>query len=304
MWVPIPSSPKLLNPQHFTPPTVVRAHVASPPAATTTTPFVRPLTSAGTVLSVVVPSPSSPNTLRPQHLIPPVVVRAQVWLRSADTAAMPLVRPLTSTDVEALVLVPLPSCPSVLSPQHFTPPAAMRAHECLNPALIATTPPVRPDTSTGVARSMIVPSPNWPTSFRPQHLTPPAVVRTHVFCVPAETDATPLVRPGTSNGLLLFVVVPLPNWPKPLAPQHLTPPVLVRAQVWSKPAETAATIVPDADAERWSVGQLLATATPRPLTSAVVSRAFRQCMTASPLLCARHLSTGPASDRVFLMHTE
>ena len=35
-------------------------------------------------------------------------------------------------------------------------------------------------TSTGVALLSVVPSPNWPESLRPQHLTPLAEVRAHV----------------------------------------------------------------------------------------------------------------------------
>jgi hypothetical protein len=43
----------------------------------------------------------------------------------------------------------------------------------------------------------------------------------------------------TSTGTGLFVVVPLPSWPKPLEPQHLTSPLRVNPQLWSMPAEMA-----------------------------------------------------------------
>ena len=39
---------------------------------------------------------------------------------------------------------------------------------------------IRPMTSTGVVLLSVVPSPNWPESLRPQHLTPLAEVRAHV----------------------------------------------------------------------------------------------------------------------------
>ncbi len=40
-------------------------------------------------------------------------------------------------------------------------------------------------------------------------------------------------KPTTSTGVERPVGVPSPSWPERLSPQHLTPPVLVRAQVCS-----------------------------------------------------------------------
>jgi hypothetical protein len=37
----------------------------------------------------------------------------------------------------------------------------------------------------------------------------------------------------------LFALVPSPSWPEELSPQHRTPPAVVRAQVWLKPAAMA-----------------------------------------------------------------
>src|SRR2546422_9000452 len=92
---------------------------------------------------------------------------------------------------------------------------------------IALTPLVSPVTSTG-------------TLLRPpQHLTPPALIRTQVYPVPAYPGpatiaATPLVRPTTSTGMRLLACVPFPSQP---APQHLTPPALVMAHVcWTPTA--------------------------------------------------------------------
>src|SRR5207244_2492391 len=105
-------------------------------------------------------------------------------------------------------------------------------HTHASPAAIAVTLLARPRTSTGVLLLVVVPLPSWPPSFQPQHLTCPAVVSAQVCCPPAAIATTPLVRPDTSTGLLLSVVVPSPSWPLSLAPQHLTPPAPVTTHVW------------------------------------------------------------------------
>ena len=78
------------------------------------TPLGRPFTSTGTRLSVVVPSPSSPSRLRPQHLTPPESVSAQVWSPLALIALTPLPRPTTSTGTRLRTVRPSPSCPYAL----------------------------------------------------------------------------------------------------------------------------------------------------------------------------------------------
>ena len=55
---------------------------------------------------------------------------------------------------------------------------------------------------------------------------------------PAVIAATPRLRPLTSTGINRLLVEPLPSWPFVLSPQHLTPPALVRVQVWYSPAAT------------------------------------------------------------------
>ena len=69
------------------------------------------------------------------------------------------------------IAVPSPSCPPQLPPQHLTPPLLVSAQVCHPPADMAVTSPVRPLTSIGVLRLVIVPSPSWPFPFHPQHLT-------------------------------------------------------------------------------------------------------------------------------------
>ena len=54
-------------------------------------------------------------------------------------------------------------------------------------------------TSTGVWRSRVVPSPNWPFSLFPQHLTPP-LARAHACPKPTAMAVTPL-KPATSVGV-------------------------------------------------------------------------------------------------------
>src|SRR5436305_1749274 len=105
---------------------------------------------------------------------------------------VPVLNPVTTTGVDALVVVPLPSCPEPLAPQHLAVPSASNAQEWLPPAAIATAL-VRPVTTAGVV-----------------------------------LQAAPLQVCGP-------VKVPLPNWPKALAPQHLTVPSASNAQEWLPP---------------------------------------------------------------------
>src|SRR5665213_449938 len=138
-----------------------------------------PFTLTGTCRSSVVPSPSWPTSFAPQHFTPPAFVNAHVLLEPGEIAATPVCRPLTSTGVRRIIVVPSPSSPQAFEPQHFTPPDWVTAQLCAGPAAIATTPLVKPVTSAGVLRSILVPSPNWPAKLKPQHLTPPACVSAH-----------------------------------------------------------------------------------------------------------------------------
>src|SRR4051794_14941946 len=125
-----------------------------------TTPLESPLTSTGVELLVVVPSPSAPRPFQPQHLTAPAPVSAHASSSPALIATTPASSPLTSTGVELSVVVPLPSSPCWLEPQHLTAPAAVSAHVRSLPALIATTPLPSPITSTGVEPSAVVPPPS------------------------------------------------------------------------------------------------------------------------------------------------
>src|SRR6478609_3012357 len=82
-----------------------------------------PVTVTRTDEPVVVPLPSCPRWLRPQHLTAPPATNAHVWNWPASMAVAPLI-PVTVTGTDELVLLPLPSCPYSLEPQHLTAPPA------------------------------------------------------------------------------------------------------------------------------------------------------------------------------------
>src|SRR3989304_8907950 len=103
------------------------------------TSFASPLTSTGVRRSAVVPSPSWPKVLNPQHLTPPALVTAQVCADPdpPSTAATLLASPATNAGVPRLRVVPSPSCPLKLYPQHSTPPLPVSKQVCRHPVAIA-----------------------------------------------------------------------------------------------------------------------------------------------------------------------
>src|SRR6266536_107850 len=90
--------------------------------------FHMPLTCPGTGLSVVVPSPSWPSMFQPQHHTVPSVFSAHVWPRPSVTVAQSVVCPLSWTGTGLSVVVPSPSWPELLTPQHHTVPPVFSAH--------------------------------------------------------------------------------------------------------------------------------------------------------------------------------
>src|SRR5947207_792874 len=119
-------------------------------------------------------------------------------------------RPLTSTGAGALVVVPFPSCPAKLSPQHLTVPPPSSAQVCLYPQDTATASSI-PTTATGVVASVFVPLPSWPRSLRPQHRTAPPASSAHACWGPADSALAP-ASPLTATG---WVVTPGPAIPPP-----------------------------------------------------------------------------------------
>ena len=92
------------------------------------------------------------------------------------------------------------------------------------------TPSENPNTWTGTSRSVVVPSPNRPCEFLPQHHAVQSFFTAQVLA-PVQATVTAPVIPEVCTGTLLFVWVPSPNWPTLLAPQHQTVPSFLTAQV-------------------------------------------------------------------------
>jgi hypothetical protein len=66
--------------------------------------------------------PSSPRKLEPQHFASPLNNTAQVLELPAEIVDTPEDFSNINTGVNLLVVVPSPSCPWSLAPQHFTTP--------------------------------------------------------------------------------------------------------------------------------------------------------------------------------------
>src|SRR6188768_1416095 len=156
---------------------------------------------------------------------------AHVWLSPAAIAITPAASPETPTAASRRRVVPSPTWPNSLPPQHSTAPSVRSAQLWRWPRASAVAPPERPCTSTGVSRRCVVPSPSWPYWLSPQHLTPPPRRTAQLWLSPPATAMTPLARPDTAPGLHRSWVVPSPSCPRLLSPQHSTPPSLVSAQV-------------------------------------------------------------------------
>src|SRR5579864_6049246 len=69
--LPMPRSPSVLPPQHFTSPLVSKAQLKSKPTAMSATPLSRPETSTGVDDDTCELSPSWPLSLLPQHFAAP-----------------------------------------------------------------------------------------------------------------------------------------------------------------------------------------------------------------------------------------
>ena len=112
VWLPMPSWPTPLSPQHHRVPSVRVAQVWSPPAVTLAQPRGRGGDLLGQVLVVVVPMPSWPSSLSPQHHRVPSVRVAQVWSPPAVTLVQPAAAGVvTCWGRSWLVLLPMPSWP-------------------------------------------------------------------------------------------------------------------------------------------------------------------------------------------------
>jgi hypothetical protein len=150
-----------LAPQQLTAPLARSAHVWLKPAAIDTAlvkfTTVAALDSKIGGVPTASPVPSLLKLFAPQQRAVPSNRTAHVWSTPAAIATTPRsVEPLgltTGTGVNrGVVVVPSPSRPRSLEPQHTMEPVARRAHECSAPAATATAS-VRPDTVTGDAEN-------------------------------------------------------------------------------------------------------------------------------------------------------
>src|SRR2546425_446730 len=89
----------------------------------------------------------------------------------------------TRTGVNRPVVVPSPSWPLPLAPQQYAAPAAVTPQVWAAPAVTAAKlTPAGACTSTGLDRSVVVPSPSWPLPLPPQQYgAVPAAVTPQVW---------------------------------------------------------------------------------------------------------------------------
>ena len=135
----------------------------APSVVTVSLPEFKDVTSTGELRFVVVPSPSWPHALYPQHfkLLPVTVAHVDRELL-ASIEMTPLLSPATLTGTLLLLLVPSPSSPSLLRPQHFAAPVVSTAHVCSQPAAIEATFALNELTLVGTERYEFDASPNCP----------------------------------------------------------------------------------------------------------------------------------------------
>src|ERR1044071_9700672 len=188
IWVPWPTWPWSLRPQHHSALLPSMAQLVSPPAAIAITPC-RLSIDDGIDCGFEPPLPSWPSSLapRPARLWSPRI--AQLCPLPVAIATAP-VSPDTATGAWKSLIEPLPSWPALLWPQHHTEAALPSAQLCSSPPAIAENfgSPV-PITWTGVVRSVVLPSPTWPKLLRPQHHAVPSLRIAQLWPSPAATAA-------------------------------------------------------------------------------------------------------------------
>src|SRR5690606_29416052 len=122
-------------------------------------------TGVGRFRLSVVPSPSWPESFRPQHQASPPAVRPQVW-DPAELVSSTVNRAVPRTAVGTPrgappIMFPFPTWPKELSPQHHAAPEPSSAQECQSPARIEVKA-VAPATGVGDGASVAEPFPSWP----------------------------------------------------------------------------------------------------------------------------------------------
>ena len=108
-----------------------------------------PISLPPSPMELVLPTPSCPDELRPQHFTVLVPVTTQVCDPPAATARAWVEVPILTVDVEdatslstspMVLVLPRPSCPDVLRPQHFTTEVTEVAQVWLPPGLTWSMP--------------------------------------------------------------------------------------------------------------------------------------------------------------------
>src|SRR5579871_1450148 len=137
--------------------------------------------------AVVTPSPSSPKLLSPQQRIVPPVRSAQAPFEPAKA-----------------VLFPSPSAPEALEPQQRTDPSASTAQA--SPRLRDTVMPVAdwPSETTDACPlevGAVLPCPNSPLLFVPQHCTLPSESTAQVKLLPAASAVAPPLVAKVTGGI-------------------------------------------------------------------------------------------------------
>src|SRR5262245_33188217 len=140
-------------------------------------------------------------------------------------------RPTTVTGVNAFVVVPSPSRPSVFRPQHCTEPSRSSAQVCSAPddAAVAVVIPVTAVAGVVAVAPTGLALPSWPQLLSPQQRTVPSRRTAQACSAPgaAAAGAMPLTVVGVEES----AVVPFPRRPSSFRPQHRNVPSARSAQV-------------------------------------------------------------------------
>ena len=224
-------------------------------------------------MSIRDPVPSWPSPPTPQHT---TSLRSRIThVCAAPTLIALAVRPTPTSTVGNDAPIspassprdcssPLPKRPLAPAPQHCTAPLDNSTQVWASPAVMATTrtPAASPNDTAGNAspispasspRASMSPTPSWPSSLRPQHLTASLSSTAHVCAAPVASNLAlrPVPRstadkPSPIDAVVrpMSVVAPLPSRPLSPSPKHFTLPLSSNAQVCNMPVETARTVRP------------------------------------------------------------
>ena len=129
--VPLPKPPCWLSPQHHSVEFVCTPQVCIWPASTIVQPC--PATCLGVDVGSAGALPSCPDWLSPQHHRVRSLRMPQLWFSPAATDDQFQVVAPARTGTLLSAVVPLPSCPYELPPQHHREPSAWTAQLCVVP---------------------------------------------------------------------------------------------------------------------------------------------------------------------------